>query len=939
MRRLLVLFLLATSPLFAQQGELANKQVGFPELNDTTTGTVLHGTAKITPLGTAILATTSDTTVPVYIVVGNAGTFGRAALSVNGYLAQCIMDGTASNTGGFYVVQSTSSNNRCHAQISQPAAGIWIIGFMADGSTANGGLANVNVNGQFVSSGGGGGGGLTAFNGRTAANVIPTLGDYTFSLLGGSAINSQLPGGGGTTVNGTSCFLGGSCAPPSAGTITINTIPCALNGSCTIPTGGGGVPTLPTTVNLNPWFLTSTPSSGVGQPAAWSLQGATGNVISGATSTYTFCGAITGVGQCTTISDNVNFPEHDSAATSRTTLTLPTPTTLQIPNFVTSYCNNAQVTNGSGDVIVPITWTINGQTNWPVFPGICERISIDPHVANNWLAVASGSQVSGKLYLEDFPATAGHVNLQACIDAAVQQHKICSTLNFSGATLNQAVQLDIGANGTNATLGSFGALELAPGLTITSTATTGVAFKHWHGFYIFGTGTPYNSAIFMMNGTASGLTSIWATDSPGGYYEASGFQINNTTASNPTSSGYSVELIGMLDSSFYRDVSFFDYTNKVVHVTHSCCSSGLYNDVIDGNYTSGDLLTLEYTTGVSVHGFGLGQMSIDHPACGAHHVVVHDTASPPHITATFYGPLYLENGSGGCGAPTVPAIDINGAGAVSFDLVESSPAQPTIQIENVSTPLVSVRAISNGATSAVTAINDLVTGGTGVTLTDTNGHAGPFTTGSEKVGNLNATGTIGIGPNPPACTPGTGFFICGNEGTTFTNAAGAAGFSWDSTTHEMLMKTNGASGSGMVVRAHPGSVHATGQAASISTATLCAATAGSCNVAGQYHVHIDLINTGTACSSIGSGSVAPTITWTDTNGTAHTAVPFPMITNVSGTALATSFVPTVSALTAWASGDMNISTNGTIIQYATTLTACGTGTLNYQIDASVTRMQ
>ncbi len=203
---------------------------------------------------------------------------------------------------------------------------------------------------------------------------------------------------------------------------------------------------------------------------------------------------------------------------------------------------------------------------------------------------------------------------------------------------------------------------------------------------------------------------------------------------------------------------------------------------------------------------------------------------------------------------------------------------------------------------------------------------------------LSAT-SVSTGTSPPACTVGTAGFWCATEGTADTNVSGASSVYPDSTAHEYLAATNGSTSFGMLVRRQPSAIHLTAQTAAITTATLCASSAGACNTAGQYHVHLDFINTGTACSSIGSAALTPSITWTDTNGTAHTTVAFPMETNVSGTALATSFIPTVSALTAWASGDMNISTNGTVIQYAVGYVACGTGTFTYQVDASVTRLQ
>jgi hypothetical protein len=60
---------------------------------------------------------------------------------------------------------------------------------------------------------------------------------------------------------------------------------------------------------------------------------------------------------------------------------------------------------------------------------------------------------------------------------------------------------------------------------------------------------------------------------------------------------------------------------------------------------------------------------------------------------------------------------------------------------------------------------------------------------------LNYHSTVGLlsGSAPPACTAGTAGFWCGAEGTAFTNVASTAGIYPDSTSHEYMAKTNGAS--------------------------------------------------------------------------------------------------------------------------------------------------
>jgi hypothetical protein len=109
----------------------------------------------------------------------------------------------------------------------------------------------------------------------------------------------------------------------------------------------------------------------------------------------------------------------------------------------------------------------------------------------------------------------------------------------------------------------------------------------------------------------------------------------------------------------------------------------------------------------------------------------------------------------------------------------------------------------------------------------------------------------------------------------------------------------------------------------------------------MYHIHVDFIETGTACSSVISGGVTFALTYTDSNGTAHSAVIVPLLnqTSLTGITLGNMFTFATALGGAGASGDLNISTNGSVIQYATTYTACTSGTGQYQLDAAVTRIK
>lgn len=201
--------------------------------------------------------------------------------------------------------------------------------------------------------------------------------------------------------------------------------------------------------------------------------------------------------------------------------------------------------------------------------------------------------------------------------------------------------------------------------------------------------------------------------------------------------------------------------------------------------------------------------------------------------------------------------------------------------------------------------------------------------------------SLATGTSPPAVTAGTAGGVTGTEGTAFTNVANTAGFYFDATSHEIVAKTNGASTGGIMVRAQPSAINQTAKTASIGTATLCAASAGACNVAGQYHIHLNFWGSGTACSNVTAGSVNFALTWTDENAVAHSAVIVPVLSQTSATALAqgNTFLFQTALANESASGDITISTNGSVIQYATTYTACTTGTGTYNLRATATRLQ
>src|SRR5262249_13496962 len=105
--------------------------------------------AKLTSTG-AVKAGTGDTNVAVFVVTSGAGTTGSASLTASGPVL-CVMDSTTSNTEGFYVIASTTTAGRWHAQSAQPS-GVFVVGTMISNATTSGSTATVAVNSSFLGS-------------------------------------------------------------------------------------------------------------------------------------------------------------------------------------------------------------------------------------------------------------------------------------------------------------------------------------------------------------------------------------------------------------------------------------------------------------------------------------------------------------------------------------------------------------------------------------------------------------------------------------------------------------------------------------------------------------------------------------------------------------------------------------------------------------------
>ena len=142
MKKLLVFLALigASVSALAQSAGIAQ------QANAGTTGTTLNYLASMNSSNAMVL--TSSTTVPAWIVTGNAGTTGTPTLATTGQ-ANCNMDATnASGMSGAFVI-ANASTGQCHAQTAAPTAGTYVIGFLASASTSSGSNSAVNIDSGF----------------------------------------------------------------------------------------------------------------------------------------------------------------------------------------------------------------------------------------------------------------------------------------------------------------------------------------------------------------------------------------------------------------------------------------------------------------------------------------------------------------------------------------------------------------------------------------------------------------------------------------------------------------------------------------------------------------------------------------------------------------------------------------------------------------------
>jgi hypothetical protein len=158
MKQLIAVLLLATSA-FAQTTQINGSRtlVGasslrFQRPNAGVTGTTVHQLAKIDSSGNAVIAGTTDTQIPVYIVAAGAGTTGNADLVSSGR-ATCDFDATTVVQGHFVKASGATGGKCTDAGATLPGTAC-IVGIANEGG-AGSNTYEVTVNPFCTPSGGG----------------------------------------------------------------------------------------------------------------------------------------------------------------------------------------------------------------------------------------------------------------------------------------------------------------------------------------------------------------------------------------------------------------------------------------------------------------------------------------------------------------------------------------------------------------------------------------------------------------------------------------------------------------------------------------------------------------------------------------------------------------------------------------------------------------
>ncbi len=204
--------------------------------NAGTTGTTVNALAKLNSSGAAVIAATSDLDGMIGVVVGGAGTTGKAQIAVGGQAA-CTFD-TAPTTAGDFVTISTTTAGNCHDVGSTRSTSSQTIGQVLSTTAISG--SNYPVAIAMNAAGGGSGGSGTVWSMIASTDIASAVTSYTFSglngdtdgeyqiiarIVGGSGSSAYylLPNADATTADYGFTYVAGGGGTASAGSGTSNT--------------------------------------------------------------------------------------------------------------------------------------------------------------------------------------------------------------------------------------------------------------------------------------------------------------------------------------------------------------------------------------------------------------------------------------------------------------------------------------------------------------------------------------------------------------------------------------------------------------------------------------------------------------------------------------------------------------------------------------------